>query len=367
MKPTHLLRMTIVFIFIASGGTFYANKAQAQAFDVSEIKEILRKDNKITWHGYYEFEYWDSENRNNTFDAHKITTWMGVQLNKRAYFSAEIEYEHAPKLPKERAGGSGEINLDSAQLRLMPFDDTVAYFGVFYVPFGIEYYSYPGHKNKLVSRPKVMKSGGVIPGTWSDVGFGVNQVIPNVAQVDVFLINGDARNGGVSRDSSQGGNDSKTFGARVMFDQFIEGLNIGASYAAGKWDEENENKSARFSAHLRVDSDIITQIPYAPVLIAEYVSGADEMDSSVTDKDKNVYGYYAQLSSSVHPKLEVVARYGEYNNDEDKTDNTKTETSVGLVWHMMEGVQAKVEYQWNEEEGVEQDNNQAAFQLVAFW
>jgi len=109
------------------------------------------------------------------------------------------------------------------------------------------------------------------------------------------------------------------------------------------------------------------RISYAPVLISEYVSGSDEMDSSVAGKDKNVSGYYAQLSSSVHPKLEVVARYGEYNNDDEKTDNTQTETSVGLVWHMMEGVQAKVEYQWNEEEGVEKDNNQTAFQLVAFW
>lgn len=365
MRPARLMIVTTIFMLVISGA-IRTNRAEAQSFDVDYIKN-LTDENRVAWHGYYEFDYTVSEDKRDTFDAHKITTWMGVRLNKKAFLSAEVEYEHAPKLGKENAGGSGQIKIDSAQLRLKPFEDTTAYFGVFYVPFGIEYYSYPGHKNKLVSRPKVMKSGGVIPGTWSDVGLGVNQIITNVAQVDLFIINGDPRNGGISRDSSNGGNESKAFGARVMFDQLVDGINFGASYTSSKWDEEDSYQSSRLGVHLRVDSNVITQNMYAPVFIAEYVTGADEMDSALDGNDKNVSGYYAQLSSSVHPLLELVARYGEYDSDEDLTDNRKNETSVGLVWHMMENVLAKVEYQWNGEEGEERKNNMSVIELVAHW
>ena len=360
------LRIIFIFIFIAGAVGAHAAMAKTQIFDVTLVKPP--SDNgKVSWHGYYEFEYWDKENANTTFDAHKITVWMGIKLNDMAYLSSEVEYEHTPKLGKEHAGGSGEINVDSAQLRITPTESTVVYMGVFYAPFGIEYLSYPGHKNKLVTRPKVMKSGGVIPGTWSDVGIGVNQSLGSFGHMDVFYVNGDAKNGGISRDSSSGGNESKSLGARLMLDGFVEGFNIGGSYVSGKWDEAGERDSVRYGAHIRIDSDIIFGVSYAPVLIAEYVTGKDQAASFIDGRDKEVYGYYAQASVSVHPKVEIVARYGQYDNDKEKNDNLKTETSAGVVWHMLDSVQLKGEYQWNTEEGAEKDNNAAAIQFVAYW
>jgi len=370
MSYTRIMRMSLIIIIFATTIALDAKQAFAQKspYDIGAVAALNQGD-KVQWHGYYEFEYIDQENKNTTYDAHKITVWMGVKLNKMAFLSSEVEYERFPRLEAgdEPTGGSGEIKIDSAQLRLTPLDGTTGYFGIFYAPFGIEYLSYPGQKNKLITRPKVMKSGGIIPGTWSVVGLGLNQVLKGVGQLDVYSINGDAKNGGISRDTKNGGNDSKSIAARIMFDKFIEGFNIGASYISGKWDVNSEYDSIRYGAHLRVDSDIMTGVQYAPVLIAEYVTGTDEMNSSIAGQDKNVNGYYVQLSSSVLSALELVSRYGQYNNDEKINDNGKTETSVGFVWHMTDGVQFKGEYQWNGEEGIEKDNNIATFELVAYW
>ncbi len=362
----YLLRM--VFIFIAAVVVSVVNAENGYAFDVSEVGS--GDSSPVEWHGYYEFEYWDSEGKNSTFDAHKITVWMGVKLSEIAFVSSEIEYEHFPRLEdsgESRDGGSGEIKVDSANLRLTPWDPTALIAGIFYVPFGIEYLSYPGHKNKLITRPKVMKSGGIIPGTWSDVGVGVNQQFDGFGQVDLYVINGDTFNGGISRDSKGGGNDSKTFGATIRMDQLMEGVNTGLSFASGKWDENDEFTSQRFGAHLRVDSDKIFGADMAPTLIAEYVNGKDESASSLAGQDKNVEGYYAQLSSHVHPLFEIVARYGQYDNDKDVADNQKTETSFGVVWHATKGVQLKAEHQINDEQGPKVDNNNTIFQIVAFW
>lgn len=343
---------------------FAASARAADTFDVGAVG-LSETSEKVSWHGYYEFEYWDVEGKNGSFDAHKITVWMGVKLSEKAYLSSEVEYEHAPKL--EGDGGSGAIKVDSAQLRLTPFDSTALYFGVFYAPFGIEYLSYPGHKNKLVTRPKVMKSGGIIPGTWSDVGAGVSQAVAGVGHVDLFAVNGDAHNGGVSRDSSAGGNENKTLGVRVMLDGFREGINVGASYVSGKWDENDDHASIRYGAHLRLDGDVLTGIGYAPVLIAEYVTGRDEAASSLADEDKDVNGYYAQLSFRPVSALELAARYGAYENDGKAADNQKTETSVGFSLDVVDNVRLKGEYQWNAESGVDVDNNAAVVQLVAWW
>ncbi len=369
------LRMIVILMITASiGYTAQAHaEADAGAFDPYATK-FMAPEEKVAWHGYSEFEYWDKQGKKKSFDAHKITVWMGVKLNEKAYLSSEIEYEHAPKLGGgDRRGGSGQIKIDSMWLRVTPVDDTVLFAGVFYTMFGIEYLSYPGHKNKLVSRPKVMKSGGIIPGTWSDIGVGVTQTVNGVGQLDVYYINGDALNGGVSRDSSEGGNNGKSPGFRFMFNDFIDGLNFGASYVSGKWDENDLYDSSRYGVHLRVDSDVFSGISQAPVLIAEYVTGTDEGAISLGDeegagvRDKKVDGYYIQLSSRVHPVIEVVGRYGEYDNDKDKIDNNKKETSLGMVWHALDGIQVKAEYQWNAEEGRNKENNAAVVELVAFW
>ncbi len=361
------MRMLILVLAIFFTASFL-HAEEGGGFDVSATS-IASIAQKVQWHGYYEFEYWITEGKNDSFDVHKITTWMGLPINDKVFLSTEVEYEHFPRMrdKDQRSGGSGEIKLDNAMLRITPIENTVVFLGAFYVPFGIEHFSYPGHKNKLITRPKVMKSGSIVPGTWSDVGIGINQTFAGIGQADVFVINGDAKNGGISRDSKSGGNDNKSFGARLQLDKMITGVNIGASYVSGKWDTDDNDISNRLGVHLRIDTDKISGIDMAPVFIAEYVTGEDENASSVAGEDKEVTGYYAQISSRVHPKFELVARYGQYDNDKKKTGNRKDELSIGFVLHLLDHVQIKTEYQHNEEEGSTVDNNTTVFQIVADW
>ena len=339
--------------------------AEEKGFDISATSATTVAD-KIQWHGYYEFHYYDQEGSKSSYDAHKIVVWMGVPINDKVFLSSELEYEHFPRLKDagtQRTGGSGEIKVDSAQLSITPFEGFRGYVGIWYVPFGIEYLSYPGYKNKLVSRPKVMKSGGIIPGTWSDVGIGFSNAFEGIGHLDVYSINGDAKNGGVSRDSSTGGNESKSFGARLMLDGFRDGINVGASYVSGKHDVDSKYNSVRTGVHLRVDTDKLFDNEVYPVLLGEFVTGKDEEAAGDTDKK----GYYAQISSRVTPLTEVVARYGAYDDDENATDNEKTETSFGVVFHLWDNFQIKGEYQINGEEGTETDNDKFDFEIVAWW
>jgi hypothetical protein len=346
-------------------------------FDITAIVPTSSTEG-IQWHGYYEFHYYDAEGEKSSYDAHKIVIWMGVPINDKVFLSSELEYEHFPRLEEakfdstandidKKTGGNGEIKVDSAQLSITPFEGFRGYVGIWYVPFGIEYLSYPGYKNKLVSRPKVMKSGGIIPGTWSEVGIGFNYAFEGIGHLDVYSINGDAKNGGISRDNKSGGNESKSLGFRVKLDGFADGFNIGASYVSGKWDEDDKYESVRTGVHLRVDSDKLFGNDVYPVLLGEWVTGKDENASSVSGKDKKVTGYYAQISSRVTPLAELVARYGAYDSDEEKADNGKTETSFGVVLHLWDNFQIKGEYQMNGEEGTEKDNNKIDLEIVVWW
>ena len=347
----------------------YAMAQSDGGFDIGAIGAPAASANKIQWHGYYEFHYYDQEGSKSSYDAHKIVVWMGVPINDKVFLSSELEYEHFPRLEDgpAKTGGSGEVKVDSAQLSITPFEGFRGYVGIWYVPFGIEYLSYPGYKNKLVSRPKVMKSGGIIPGTWSDVGVGFSNAFEGIGHLDVYHINGDAKNGGISRDNKSGGNWSKSLGARLMLDGFADGFNVGASYVSGKWDADDQFNSVRTGIHLRADTDKLFGNERYPVLLGEFVTGKDEQASSVSGKDKKVTGYYAQISSRVTPLTELVARYGAYDNDEEAADNEKTETSFGVVLHLWDNFQIKGEYQINGEEGTETDNNKFDFEIVAWW
>jgi hypothetical protein len=366
MKQTFKIQM----IMVVTTTCITLGSTQSHGFDVGETN--VMDDKKIQMHGNFEFEYWAADGKAGTFDAHKLLIWTGIPLSDKAFVSAEVEYEHAPVL-KGGGTGQGELKLDSAQLRLMPTTTTAAYFGIFYAPFGSEYMSYPAHKNKLITRPKVMKSGSIVPGTWSDVGMGVNQTINNVGQIDVFVLNGDAKNGGVSREKDANGNDSKTIGMRFMLDKMIDGLNAGVSFVTGNHDKNNDDAATLTGIHVRVDSDKMTNMSMSPVFIMEYVNGTQGKSSSVSDDlgvalDKKMSGFYLQLSSKVMTNLEVALRYGSYDNDTEATDNAKSETSVGVTWHMpRDSIQIKAEYQMNAESGTETDNNVFVTQIVANW
>jgi len=320
-------------------------------------------------HGYYEFEYWDKQGDNETFDAHKIVIWMGkAVVPDKVYISAEFEYEHFPRLDgstnvtgtdtnadgnidtittsSSNTGGDGEFKVDSAILSITPVKDTRVFMGIFYVPFGIEWESYPGHKNKLITRPRAMKGNNIIKGTWSDVGIGVEQKIAGVGKVDLYGINGDAKNGGVAEDTNR----SKSTGARVSLDSLVKGLNVGASYVTGRYNDTGAGAaldSTRTGIHVKANiSEILGGGLMDLTLIAENVTGKDE--GAVADT--KVEGSYYQLSLKPIDKLEVAARYDMIDDNTDAVDNGETSTSVGLSYEIYDHTKLKIEHQANREE-----------------
>ncbi len=361
----------------------------AEEFDLGGVE--LGSSSGMDLHGYYEFEYWDTEGEYETFDAHKIVIWMGTDIVPgKVSVSAEFEYEHFPVLEPElevetatvgagddavdvvtevKHEGSGEFKVDSAAISITPVKETRIFAGIFYVPFGIEYESYPGDKNKLITRPKVMKKGNIIKGTWTDVGIGIAQDIAGIADLDLYVINGDAASGGLAKDSNR----NRSVGARLSVTP-LDGLRAGGSYVTGKYDEAMENVSNRWGAHLRIDGKDLYNCPLSSVIIAEVVGGKDEnaIAGSATEigdgatapapEDRDVSGYYAQLSfSPLVENLELAFRYGVYddgylyntdtsddNYGKKRLDNEKSEYSVGVGYELYKNTKLKAEYRHSE-------------------
>ena len=358
--------MTAFWLVMGQPFPSMAEEAPSPGFDISLTSAGDSRFPEVSWHGYFEFEYLDAEEKAPTFDMHKITVWMGVKLSQAAFVSSEVEYEHSPSISGSGAG-AGKIKLDSAQLRLTPWESSAAWFGLFYVPFGIEYHSYPGHKNRFVTRPKVMKGGGVIQGTWSDVGAGAS-ISAGPGALDVYIVNGDARNGGIARDTDEGGNDAKTLGARFSLNNLAPGLDLGASYAGGKWDTEGKLASSRLGAHLKVDLGASAGLPLAPLFIAEYVEGKDER-AATDGNDLEVGGYYAIAGISPFPWLQLSLRHGAWNSGKVSNGKDNTETSFGAAWTVSANLMAKAEYQTASLAGGDQAETKdlIAIQLVANW
>jgi hypothetical protein len=375
------MRKVLISLVVMLSVVFIASMcfAEEAGFDVGGVS---LSEGGMDMHGYYEFEFIDAENANTTFDAHKIVLWFGKAINDKVYLSTELEYEHFPRLDDNAGseeGGDGEFKVDSAQVSITPVENSRLYAGVYYVPFGIEYESYPGHKNKLISRPKAMKGNDIIPGTWSDVGIGLEQKIAGVGKLDIYTMNGDAHHGGVSRDSksSEGGN-SKSVGARISVTEAVKGLNIGASYVTGRYDYEpgtdEAMDSSRWGAHLNADIDQLAGGGLLGLnLIFEIVGGSDDLDSAVAGQDRDVEGLYAQLSCSPVEKAELIVRFDAYDDDSEIDDNENTAVSVGIGYDIYDHTKLKVEYQMNDEGdankvgGEDVDNDVLALQLVVDW
>ena len=104
MKKVLIILVVLVNIILLSSLCF------AEEFDLGEVS---LNSGGMEMHGYYEFEYRDAQRSNDTFDAHKITVWIGKKISDEVYVSSEFEYEHFPRLEdagEQRVGGSGELD-----------------------------------------------------------------------------------------------------------------------------------------------------------------------------------------------------------------------------------------------------------------
>ncbi|MBI1987728.1 MAG: hypothetical protein HYS70_05225 [Nitrospinae bacterium] len=351
-----------------------AGSAPGSSTRVSSLAESL------DFHGYLDLNYSDSEvsgiQGNPSFDNNHLTLWTGWKIHEKVYAKAELEYEHTTNIASRGGGKDGEVKIEVAQIDLTPTPKARLSLGSIIVPFGIEGEAHASPINRLVTRPTAARN--VVPGTWTDVGLWGNYTVPRVGELALFVVNGDVRHGGFGRDNRNqdlGGNDGKSLGGRLRFNQLVPGLDFGLSLVSGKHDEKDNSRASRLGFHLAADLKQLFSLTRDLRVVGEWFGGRDEEGKVFTrpGSQKEIYdahlkGWYFQVAQGITPGLEAIARFGEYNMDREITDNRFREFSLGLGYSPLPNLRFKVEYQWNREQGQKDvDNNLLAGQAVVAW
>lgn len=323
---------------------------------------------KVTFHGYAYFDYVDAQHSNTTFDQHVFEPFFGYQVSDNVFAKLIVEFEHIGANEDAIVNGQGNertIEVEQAEIDITaPWKTTTAAFGAILVPFGLENYYHAPSDNPLATRSRAFSEGGVFPNTFTDAGIQLTQQVPHVGILDVYTINGDARNGQVPQDSGPGGNNGKSVGAELQVTKLIDGLNVGVSAITGPWSDQGvfnpvtgsseSARSTRYGAHLDF------QKPYFR-FTGEMIAGTDQHDSAMLGAggeklDKKVSGYYAMLVLGPVKNVSLVARLGGFNNDREVKDNGKTEISYGIRYKMYPGLYVKTEYRVTTETPKVEDN-----------
>ncbi len=321
---------------------------------------------KVSFHGYVAFQYFDVQGQNRSFDQHIFEPFFGYQVNDKVFAKLIFELEHAPEKTDE--GQYAELFVEQAEIDIMFSENTSVGFGAILVPFGLENYLHAPSDIRLITRPPIMKSGEngspVLNNTWTDVGIQLTHTIPQLGILDLYVINGSAIQTKATRGRDTKGpnaNDGKSFGAEMQITGLFPGLNFGASYVTGKYDTEDKLDSWRAGLHAMAD--------FKPVrVLAEYLMGTDE-GAGTGNADVDLAGYYLAASFTptlplIEDRLDINVRYSDWTAD-DKANIDFSEMAYGLRYRLYEKTWAKVEYQVNNEDGssLEKDNNRFGLQL----
>lgn len=187
-------------------------------------------DTFAEFHGFADLLYSDfqKEGENggkSTFDNSHFYLNVIARINPKLFVLSEIEWEHGGEANKvDRAYISWEIS-PMFQLRL----------GKFYVPFGYEIREYQTPALKLASRPLFVEA--LEYGEWVEVGvnaYGVFGPRRYGVSYDISVTNGPKGILGDVDLQTIDTNNNKMVAGRVA--AYFEGLQVGVSYATGKYD-----------------------------------------------------------------------------------------------------------------------------------
>jgi phosphate-selective porin len=336
-------------------------------------------------HGHLQFEYEDygtegSRGGDATFDNQYFTLWIGKEINDQLEVAVEIEYEHGgtgEQTGGTGGGGGGETEVDQAMALWKPLDDETfkIRFGKFYVPFGIERFSYAGPYNRLVSRPAPFQN--VYPGTYADTGleflgkFLLNNDMSFI--YNLAWINGLGPDAAVDiREARQGrdNNDNKAIAGRLAL-KIGKTLEFGGSYYKGKYNEFQSR------GHALVPDNELSLIYHG--LDARWTQGPwdirGEWLESYVDTGETLIngfrnfrrsGYYLQTAYRLDFEKELlkfvdlVLRFDskDENSTIHNTDDTNT-WAYGLAFGIYEKMKLKFEFQKVHERGPEKISNGA--------
>ncbi len=344
--------------------------AEDDEFTFGDVFVQKSSEEKVTFHGYVAFQYFDSEGAqpggNRSFDQHIFEPFFGYQVNDHVFAKLIFELEHSPE--KQGTGQYVELFIEQAEIDIIPREGTSIGFGAILVPFGLENYLHAPSDIRLITRPPIAKSGAngspVLNNTWTDVGIQLTQDISQWGTLDLYVINGSALQTKSTRGRDTKGanaNEGKSFGAEIQITEVFPGLNFGASYVTGTHDTADKLDSSRIGVHAVADLKTVH-------VTAEYVMGTDEGTGTVTT-DADLAGYYVTVSltppiSGLEDRLDVSVRYTDWTVDDD-AKNDFSERAYGIRYRLYENTWAKIEHQMNSEDGTnpEVDNDKFGLQL----
>lgn len=287
----------------------------------------------------------DSQQPSSKFlDQNELTLWIGKQLSKKVSFHSEIEIKK----------GFTQYELEIFKFNYEIMDKyLIVSIGKFKYPLGIERFAEAATFNKLVDRP--LPSIRIIPGTYSDIGGMFHGSVPlpfdTKLKYEIAVANGLEGPDPEDVQHLWDNNSNKAIGGRLGY-EFLPKLEIGCSYARGKYDEDNQR-----------DIDfLVADIQYTRGNLevrGEYITS--RVEQAKTDGGNyHRNGYYLQTSYK-YPfhldylrSLEGVVRFDSVDPNRDITDGEEADRlALGINYYLNEHLEFKFEYLIENEPGEE--------------
>lgn len=352
------------------------NASQSMISDSSE--------NNLTLGAYGELTYNQPEGKNGELDVQRLVLLLAYRFNDEVQFISEIEIEHVEEIFVEQAFVNYAIG-NNVSLRG----------GLMLVPMGIinEYHE-PTTFNGT-ERPAV--DNKIVPTTWRELGVGVNARFTDASlsfQAYIFngfkstepdgeeiigLLEGNSGLRGGRQKGIKSTIDSPTFSTKIDF-YGILGLRLGLSGYFGKTQAEDsiENIEGAIIGITMVGFDARYKYKRFEARGEFIYTSLRDTDSynDLTGKDLGsaLMGYYIEGGYNVFPlsaeqRLIAFIRYEQYDTHAETEYNivkddsfNRTDITMGLSYHIVDGVVIKGDYQFKDNEMSGSDvNNQLNF------
>ena len=339
---------------------------------VNSSQRMLDKiDKKLTIGGYGEITYNQPESSSGELDVQRLVMMFGYKFSDKVQFFTEIEYEHVK-----------EVFVEQAFVNYNVGDNISVRGGLMLVPMGIvnEYHE-PTTFNG-VERPNV--DNKIVPTTWREIGVGVNGRIPDASiSYQAYIFNGfksaesdgDEVNGLLKGSSGLRGGRQKgiqstvsspTFSAKLDY-YGILGLRLGLSGYFGKTQADDDIKDidGAIIGVSMVGLDARYKLNKFEARGQFIYAGLNDTDlyNELTGRDlgSSLMGYYIEGGYNVLPitakqRLVAFARYEQYDTHASTEDNTprndaynRNDLTVGLSYHIVNGVVVKGDYQFKDD------------------
>ena len=310
--------------------------------------------------GYLYTEYFQSPQKVKNYDIHYLAVHLSGWASEQVEYLGEFEFEH---------GGRGDnAFIEQAWMDYWFLPNVGLKIGAMLTPSNRFDEIHDPLANPLVTRPQMARELGV--SAWKEVGadlHGYLRLSENLLMdFDLYTING-LGSGANLRSSRQyrDNNEDKAYGARVSL-VVADAYELGLSGYRGAWDDEGEYELRMMGAHARL------RTPLADIH-GEYTRADSENPAPFDDGEMS--GYFVQAVHELHPRIRLVARYGELDyldpgaelgRDPAKGDKDLSELSLGLSFSPSRQVIFKLEYSINSEgnRAEEIDNDQFGLQAA---